>query len=80
MICIWQTKQYNRLNTTSVMPLAGGLFGSFANPITTRGADAHHIPDSPPRFENPAASLLLDFKMNLKPAIYGVYGKYWLIC
>ena len=32
----------------------------WADPITTRGADyAHHITASPPRFENPAASLSL---------------------
>ena len=33
-------------------------FGSSVNPITTRGADyAHYIAASPPRFENPVASL-----------------------
>ena len=38
--------------------LAHPEFGSSVNPITTRGADyAHHITASPPRFENPAASL-----------------------
>ena len=52
-------------NTTyiSVMPLAlaHSKFGSSINPITTRGADyAHHITASPPGFENPAASLLVD--------------------
>jgi hypothetical protein len=32
-------------------------FGSPVNPITTRGADyTDHITDSPPGFENPAAS------------------------
>ena len=47
----------------AVLPLVGGQgglpeFGSSVNPITTRGADyAHHITASPPRFENPAASL-----------------------
>ena len=39
--------------------LAHPEFGSSVNPITTRGADyTHHITASPPRFENPAASLL----------------------
>ena len=34
----------------------------WADPITTKGADyAHHITASPPRFENPAASLLFVF-------------------
>ena len=38
--------------------LAQPEIGSSVNPITTRGADyAHHITASPPRFENPAASL-----------------------
>ena len=33
-------------------------FGSSVNPIITRGADyVHHITDSPPGFEKPAASL-----------------------
>ena len=36
-------------------------FGSSVNPITTRGADyAHHITASPPGFETPAASLVLE--------------------
>ena len=39
-------------------PLAHLEFGSSVNPITTRGADyAHNITASPPRFENPVASL-----------------------
>ena len=39
--------------------LAHPEFGSSVNHITTRGADyAHHITASPPRFENPAASLI----------------------
>ena len=34
-------------------------FGSLVNPITTREADyTHHITASPPKFENPAASLV----------------------
>ena len=38
--------------------LAHPEFGSSVNPTTTRGADyAHHIIASPPRFENPVASL-----------------------
>ena len=37
--------------------LAHPTFGSSVNPITIRGADyAHHITDSPPGFENPAAA------------------------
>ena len=41
--------------------LAHPEFGSSVNPTTTRGADyTHHITASPPRFENPAASLALD--------------------
>ena len=43
--------------------LAHPEFGSSVNPITTKGADyAHHITASPPGFENPAASLLLEVK------------------
>ena len=39
--------------------LAHPEFWSSVNPVTTRGADfAHHITASPPRFENPAVSLL----------------------
>ena len=39
--------------------LARSEFGSSVNPITTKGADyAHHITASPPRFENPGASLI----------------------
>jgi hypothetical protein len=39
-------------------------FGSSVNPITTRGAYyAHHITASPPGFENPAASLSKDIKL-----------------
>ena len=36
----------------------GPEFGTSVKPVTTRGADyAHQITASPPRFENPAASL-----------------------
>ena len=43
--------------------LAHPEFGSSVNPITTRGADyVHHITASPPRIENPAASLEHIFK------------------
>ena len=43
--------------------LAHPEFGSSVNPITTGGADyTHHSTASPPRFENPVASLgMLNF-------------------
>ena len=42
-------------------------FWSSVNPITTRGADyALHITASPPRFENPAASLSSNRKVHGK--------------
>ena len=47
--------------------LAHPEFGSSVNPIKTRGADyAHHITDSPPGFEIPAASLICYKKEDLK--------------
>ena len=54
--------------------LAHPEFGSSVNPITTRGADyAHHITDSPPGFENPAASLLSSFCTKLLSTFYYMY-------
>ena len=50
--------------------LAHSEFGSSFNPITTRGADyAHHITVSPPGFENPVASLIVNI---------GLIKKFWL--
>ena len=43
--------------------LAHPEFGSSVNPITTRGTDYDlHITASPPGFENPVASLILNTK------------------
>ena len=66
----WKAEQIHKMTTSliqndnngpflAVMLLAGGQGGSLLNPITTRGANyAHYITDSPPGFENPAASLI----------------------
>ena len=58
-----KTKKEDNSDAASGWALAHTEFGSSVNPITTRGADyADHITASPPRFENPAASLLFLFK------------------
>ena len=51
--------------------LAHPEFGSSVNPIKTRGADyAHPITASPSRFENLAASLLIDSNLCCQPIRY----------